>query len=225
MLPALSGSPGLPAKLDAEGLPAFLDRECDIEIPVRVFSGVILSNSHRELVRALTEEERAKVESRALALQNALAPFSPAEKDQVEADVGAMLSGFRALRQEGDNGTAMVEVTCAVIQEFPRWAIGKACIAIAQGRVELDPRYAPNDGQIYKAVADIVQPYIARLRTARDLLAAPVMRRFEKPPALPGRPPEPPGDGNHAQRVLTEIAARKAERDEVDTTTNQENQP
>jgi hypothetical protein len=191
-------------------------------LPRRLFAAIVLDGRDREIVRALTEEERGKLTARAAELRAGLTPFSEADTNKVDAAIGAMFSGFRAMRQEGENVEAQVDITRFVLREFPRWAIEEGCLKIAQGKAGLDRRYAPNDTQIHEVIAWIVRPYAEKARVVHALLAAPVERRIERPSPLPAKPPEPPGDGNHAARVLADIAARKVGREEGDTTPGQD---
>lgn len=166
--------PATPTRTDGKNLPALFDPECDRAIPDRVFSGWIPSDAARAIVRQLTPVERAKVEARAVALRNAVAAHHVSEDRKVKAELAAMLGGFRAMRQQGNDALAMVDVTARVLREFPLWAIAKGCMEIAQNKAELDPRWPPNDDQIYIVVNGIVALYHKHLKIADSLLAAPL---------------------------------------------------
>ena len=206
-------------------MPVKFDRECDIDLPKRLFSSWIPDEGPRAIVRQLEPSERALLEMRATALQIALQPFG--EDLAVEADVAAMFSGFRFMRQRGEDVGTTVHITLAVLREFPAWAIRKACLSIAQDRANLNEKFAPNDAEIYGVAEDIVRLYREHHRQANALLSAPV-----EPPIVPRRPTkdkleellgrpigEPktgphahsiPTDGNHAKRIAADLAARKA---------------
>jgi len=166
-------SPSLPAERDADGLPVEFDRECDHEIPRRLFCSWKEEGKPREVVRALTAGERAKLDARAAALEQALR-YLPDEERPIKAELAAMFSGFRSMRQQGEDIAATVEITRGVLRQFPLWAIAKGCMKIAQGRARLDRRYAPNDAEINKVIAGIVRPYCEAIDRARALLLAPV---------------------------------------------------
>lgn len=227
--PTLSIKPVLPAKRDANGLPSIADEECDIAIPRRVLSAWIPDGGQRAVIRALTAKERALVEGRAGALRDALRPFAPTEQGRVNAEIAAMFNGFRSMRQQDEDVTATVEVTRRVLREFPLWAISRGCLLIAQKKADLDPKWPPNDSQIYGVVEEIVRYFRARLVAADGLLSAPVespdpprptaeeiaarLGREVGPLASKPKRRDPfEGDGKHAQRVMADIEARRARR-------------
>ncbi len=154
--------------------PQFLNRAADFDIPNRVWSNWKPVNGSRSLKRELLPAERGLVEGRRTELAEGLGPFSLEEIPRVEIALNAMFSGYRSMRQVDGAGEATVEVTRAVLREFPAWAIEKACVRIARNEVGLDPKWPPNDAQIHEVVAGIVKPYQAALNTAQELLAAPL---------------------------------------------------
>jgi hypothetical protein len=187
----------------------------------------------REIVRAMTETERATITLRAGELQDALRPFMPEERELVEAAVSALLNGFRSMRQTGEEVNAVVAITVCVLEEFPLWAIGKGCLQIARGRAGLDPRYPPNDTQICNIIDRILHPYRQKLQMLQNLLAAPV-----EPPAIGAEEqarvdakveevrkmfgqglrkergaPLRMGDGRHFERIRADLEARHARND------------
>lgn len=178
-------------------------------------------------MRELTADERAKLEGRVGALSGALRPFDNHEIPVVEAELAAMFSGFRAMRQTGEDVASVVEVTRRVLAEFPAWAIAKACLLIARNQAvvdgkHLDRRYTPNDTEIYAVVSSLVKMRREALTSAKALLSAPVeppapQRPKDGPSAprpqrAPQAPPVPAGDGKHAERVAADLAARAARR-------------
>jgi len=222
----------VPAKRGAEIAPAWFDRETDVEMPNRLFSAWQSALGPRQVRRALTVSERGKLEARAAALSAGLIPFSRDQEGLVDAEIAAMFNGFRSMRQQGEDVAFTVEVTRRVLREFPLWAIAEGCMAIAQRRAvtnpPLDARWPPNDGQIFEVVAGVVKHHRKALSTVTALLEATV-----EPPAPPRQePPEQgeqypqwmraadlgplenmaPPDGKHAQRVMADIEARKAQR-------------
>lgn len=207
--------PSLPARLPASGPPA-PDRLCDATLP-----RLICWKPDRgpyELVRALSDNERAKLQVREVDLAHALAPFADDQDKMVRLAISGMFTGFRFMRQQGESVSAAVGITLAVLREFPYWAITGGCMKIIRGEADLDRRYAPNDSEIHAVVAGVVAEHRRNLETVRGLLKAEVARR--DPPKRSGTatkqyPPSghlasvPPGDGNHAQRVAADLAARK----------------
>lgn len=220
-----------PIVRDAQ-LPDPYDLECDVEIPRRVFSAWVPAVGPREIIRPLSLTERARLVNRSMALRNALAPYQPTERNAVGKAISAMLGGYRSMRQEGTAVLATVESIARFLAEFPPWAIERGCMAIRYGEVDLDPplnpAFPPNDNQIRAVVKGLVRDYQKSLATAEALLAATVEQQdeAEKPAradveAKLGRPvapkpavdcpdPTPPHDGKHAQRVMADLAARKA---------------
>lgn len=228
--PTPSTKPALPAKRDANGLPAIRDEDCDVAIPARLFSAWKPDHGPRSVIRELTGHERALVGGRAEALREALRPFQASEQGRVNAEIAAMLGGFRSMRQQDEDVAATVEVARHVLREFPLWAISRGCLMIAQRKTDLDRKWPPNDGEIYGVVEDVVEHFRKRLASAEALLAAPVEPPEPVRPtqaeieAALGRPvssvpsglPEKPawhGDGKHAQRVEADLAARRARRE------------
>lgn len=220
-------APALPAS--TADAPRYFDRWCDAELP-KLFSAVKVDDAPRAVVRALADGERSSLESRRNELAAALQPFVTDERDMVEAELAAMLGGFRSLRQSGESAEGMVVVLSGVLSVFPLWAIAKGCVKIVRREAELDPRWPPNDTEVYGAVDAIVREYRKALESAEALLAAPVEALQALPAPRPsamdveaklGRPvgtgrtektpaPPPGGDGKHAERVAAELAARKA---------------
>lgn len=222
--PSRELAPNLPVERDASGLPVGFSRECDIDLPRRLLCAWIPEHGDRAIIRALRPDERLKLQGRARALEIALLPFADDEIDTVEAEIAAMFSGFRAMRQQGDDVSAVVEVTRRVLREFPCWAISRACLLIAQNQAtidgkKLDRRYTPNDTEIYAVVAGVVKLRKDALKGATALLAAPV--EVPAPPrakdgpeiAFPARPSQLPPDAvrpGYAQRVAADLEMRAA---------------
>jgi hypothetical protein len=217
--------PALPAKRDDNGLPVLLDRECDIGLPRELFEPWIPDTGKRAIVRALTAEECAKIEARANALEDALKPFTKGDEHIVRATINGLFSGFRAMRQQHEDARAVVDVTLAVLREFPAWAIARACGKIVRGEARVDRRFAPNDGEIFDVVTGVVRPYRENLRQAEALLDAPLV---EPPPLRPSgllspirpqpekapqRPPIGPLTKSRREALMADLAARKARND------------
>lgn len=214
--------PALPAKRDTNGLPVRLDRECDVELPRKLFSPWIPKTGARAIVRVMSAEERAKIEARAIALEDALKPFTKNEEHAIRANINGLFSGYRAMRQMGEDARAVVDVTMAVLSDFPAWAIAIAVRKIVSGETKLDRRYTPNDTEIFDVVADVVRPYRENLSQAKALLDAPLdepSRRkgsqgpaaiHPRPEKLPQRSEMAPMTEARRQALMADLAARRA---------------
>lgn len=220
-MPALSATSGI--------RPTLLDREADIAIPNRVWSSWAPAFGERSIVRALTSAESTALQRRAHELRCGLVPLQQSQRRAADTAISAMFGGFRSMRQQGDDVDGIVGVLLATLRQFPLWAIQEGCRRIAMREAGLDPRWAPNDTEVHGVVAAIVADYRKALKGAEKLLSAPVevpmepvrpskdeveakLGRPVSPPTVKPTPDEPKnhGDGNHMQRVLADIAARKA---------------
>lgn len=181
--PSRQTAPNLPAVHRGErgGPPPFFDRECDSAIPRLLFCNFVPDDGPREIRRALTDDERRKVDARRRALAHGLDRYDEADVPKVEADIAAMFNGFRSMRAQGEDVVATVAITRHVLGEFPAWAIERACLLIAQDKAfvdgkKLDRRWPPNDSEIYALAEEVVKPYRKTLAVATALLSAPVER-------------------------------------------------
>jgi hypothetical protein len=178
----------LQAARDRDGLPVAFDRDVDQNIPRAVLTAWKPDGRPRPLQRPLTVGERGAVEARAAALEIALMPFTHEQKPMVEANVGAMFNGFRAMRQQGDDIEFSATITLGVLRDFPAWAIERGCLKIARHEVGLDARYAPNDGQIADVVREVARPYRQAFTQASALLAGSVEAEAAIPQPRTQRP-------------------------------------
>lgn len=204
--------------------PPLLNRAADIEMP-KLFRGPIIDGESRQISRALYEGERRGLTARAVELRDGLRPHIPDEDALVEAELLAMLGGFRNVKLSGENAAATAANMRTVLGAFPLWAIAKACMRIAGGEAGLDTTWAPNDAQVAQVVRDVVAPYRRTLEIVEQLLAAPVALPAPEPkpmtgagPAMahdamtPKSIPEPKPTPGYAARVAADLAARKARR-------------
>lgn len=172
-----------------------------------------------ELTRALSSTERGALEAHREGLAHALEPFGEGEQTELAATLGALFSGFRSMRQTGDSVGATIEITLAVLREFPAWAIKKACLGIAQGKFpDIDQRFPPNDTQIHAAVTDLVAYHRRRLADTERLIEAKVADRT--PLKSRERVQEEFieksfHDGKHAQRIKSDLEKRKQRNEEL----------
>lgn len=208
--------PSRPSALSPEignRAPALIDRECDFVLP-RLFAPWREDGKLQEIVRALTDGERSKLEMRRDELIAGLAPFSDAQFGAVEAAIDAMFAGFRSMRSKGDAADAETGISAAVLREYPRWAIEDACFMIARGKAGLDPQWPPNDAQIVEVVERIILSRRKTLKTITALLEAPVATPDRLPagqrPRISGPIHGAPRDDGHAERVAADLAARRA---------------
>lgn len=163
-------------------MPVARDQECD-DLS-RLLASWRPAAGLRELSRALTAAERASLESRQAALQQALTPYTETCKTKaaladLESHVGAMFNGIRSMRQTGEDVSSTVEITLAVLRKHPAWAIKRACMEISEDGFMRDGKrekhWAPNDSEINDVVKKIVQPYRYAMLNAGDLLSAKVL--------------------------------------------------
>lgn len=190
------------------------DREVDHEMPRRLVCFRPNGGGPWEIRREMRPDERVTLDARCAALEIATSAYEEAETASVEASIGAMLGGFRSMRQQGENVVRIIEITRAVLREFPAWAINRACLKIARHETKHDPRFAPNDAELADQVRAVLKPYREALDAARALLGSAV--RTEPEPHARGsvrkaKPFAPErGDGKHASRIASDLEARKA---------------
>ena len=160
------------------------DELCDVRLP-----GLVCWKPDKgpcEIVRPLSDQERGRLQGRAIDLETALIPYGDEERRRLKGTVGVMFGGFRNMRQQGEDAESTVDVILAVLREFPAWAIEQACLSISRHEIRhLNPNFPPNDGQIHDIVAAIVAPYRGKLRAAVEVLNATIRepKRFYCPPS------------------------------------------
>jgi hypothetical protein len=211
-------------------LSALVNLETDRTIPDRVLMWVG-SDGVAELRRPLTLDERTKLERRDSELRSALAPWPQSSREVLEAEVSLMLN-FPANRGL-DEITAMgfVAQYLQLTRDRPHWAIVKVCRMVRLGKAGLPPAYCPTEAEFNLLIDREVAYYERALAKAQKVLDA--MVRPPDPPkptrgemeAKLGRPIDEANaevkvpvrssadDGNHAARVLADIAERKAQRE------------
>jgi hypothetical protein len=212
-------------------LPALFDSEADRSIPDRVLMWTD-SKGAAELRRPLTVSERTALERRANDLRSALAPWPMVNRDVLEAQVSLMLN-FPANRGLDETAAmCMVAQYLMLSRDRPHWAIVKVCRMVRLGKAALPAAYCPTEAQFNLLIEREVADYERQLARTQRILDAKV---------LPADPPKPtraeieakawaapaevkapasvaPSDGNHAARVLADIAARKAQRETLPKT-------
>ena len=207
-------------------LPVMFDPEIDIRLPRRVQRSWKETGKPRALYRELTPAERDAVLARRNALIDALVPFMPSERADVEGALAAMFASKPAMRDQGEDAVARIAVYCSALRQRPPWAIIRAC----DQAMREPSAWAPSAGQVDAAVGVIVEPYRRALEGAETLLTAPVepVEDSAAPGLLAPPQPRPPsgllapirsreepwvGDGKHGSRVTAQLAARKAQRE------------
>jgi len=91
------------------------------------------TNGRSELLRELTPDERSALEARRDALEACLKPYDLVDLDQVNADLSAMFSGFRSMRQAGLSIDDTLEGTRNALRKYPAWAIAQVCGKVSRG--------------------------------------------------------------------------------------------
>jgi len=207
-------------------LPSLFDREADRDIPDRVVMGTG-SDGELELRRPLTDAERSVLERRANELSSALAPWPTTNRDVLEGEVSLMLNvpANRSLDERAAMG--FVAQYLQLTRDKPHWAIVKVCRLVRLGKTGLAPGYCLTEAEFNQLLEREVAAYQQQLiRTRRILNAkalpspAPKLTRAEieaklgHPLGAPAPPEAKASDGNHVARVVADIAARKALREE-----------
>lgn len=184
------------------------------------------SRGATELRRSLTVTERTALERRNSGLCSALAPWPEVSRDPLEAQVSLMLNfpANRGLDETAARG--MVAQYLMLNRGRPYWAIVKVCCNVRQGKAGLPPAYCPTEPEFNLLIEREVADYERQLTRTQRILEAkvwpldpPKLTRAEIDARL-GRslsasaPAEvrttASSDGNHAIRVIADIAARKA---------------
>lgn len=100
------------------------------------------------------------------------------ETNRVMLALADMFSAFRSMRQTGEDAVAIVQSTSRSLEDFPAWAIEKACKSIQQNGVwregKFDRNWPPSDPEIVDAVRKEFKLYADSHRSAVMLLAASV---------------------------------------------------
>lgn len=161
------------------------DRETDVAIPLAAWSTWVETGKARQLRRALTEEERAKLVARRSALAPWVGPYHDEEVDDVALALVDMYHGFPGF--QGQSLEAMAAKTESVglllrREGMPLWAIEKACERIrAKGFVKregnrtfTERHWPPSDAELVEEVRIERKLYGDAYDEAERLLAATV---------------------------------------------------
>jgi len=165
--------------------PPVANRETDLLIPRSTWSSWIETGRERQLRRALTAEERAKLEARRAELAPWVGPYHDEELDDVALALVDMYHGFPSF--QGQSLEAMAAKTESVglllrREGMPLWAIEKACARIrAKGFVKregnrtfTERHWPPSDAELVEEVRIERKLYGDAYDEAERLLAATV---------------------------------------------------
>lgn len=164
-------------------LPPVRNRVTDVDIPRAAWSTWKEDGKDRQLRRALTAEERAALEARRDELAPAVVPHASRDVDRVALALTDMFGGFPSMRQRDDASVvARLDGARRVMEEFPAWAIEKACATIQQNGIwrvqdgfgKFDRHWPPSDAEIVAEVWDKLRLYGDQHRSAVELLEAAV---------------------------------------------------
>jgi hypothetical protein len=196
--------------IDPKNLPPFVDKFCDVELSKLV---CFKKDAGKwEVRRALSDDDRHRLEVRAEICRAVLRPFSVDEDRMVRSAIGGLLAGFRSLREyDREAAAAQLDVTAVVLAEFPAWAIVKACLGLARQK----RAFVPNDGEIFEAVAEQVRLFRRSLENCLGLLGAEVaapqpVRGSAPPPRHVQARPLPEISPERMRAVLADCEARRA---------------
>jgi hypothetical protein len=160
-------------------LPKISNPLTDIEIPRSVWSTWREAGKPRQLRRALTSDEIRAIEARRDELAPFVGPFAGAEETKrVSVALARMFGSFSQMRQTGEEAAAVVMATRELLEEFPAWAIEKACMSIRTNGVWRDGKFdrvwPPSESEIVADVRKEVRLYGDQHRSAVALLGATV---------------------------------------------------
>jgi hypothetical protein len=210
-------------------LPALVSIETDRTIPDRVLMWTG-SDGVAELRRPLQPAERTALQRRAGELRSALAPWPPSSQDELEGEVSLMLN---VPANRGLDETAAMGFVAQYLQLTrgrPHWAIVKVCRMVRLGKAGLPPAYCLTEAEFNLLIDREVAYYERALTKAQKVLDAKVqppdppkptraeMEARLRPPVASASaeitaPALSADDGNHAARVMADIAARRAQRE------------
>jgi hypothetical protein len=138
-------------------MPPVTNRETDVEIPNRAFSSWTEAGKPRQLRRPLTADERAALEDRRDELVPVVAPFLAGQQsDRVALALLDMYGAYTSMRGGEDEAAARVDAVLRLLEEWPAWAIIKACNAIRRNGVwrngKFDRQWPPSEPELVDAV-------------------------------------------------------------------------
>jgi hypothetical protein len=214
-------------------LPAKYVREVDRDLGdlVRFWEGAGVGSGTPVLRRPFNDAERSALERRIWELRCALTAFESRDREALGRAINGMLGAF-PMMQRFDQVAAlsMARAYLSLAEGRPYWAIVKACQMVRLGTAGLNSGFCPSEPEFNTLVGRLVEPYVNALRRAESLLAATIEppapprptraelearlgRRLGPPSSEPKPPTMSAGDGGHAERVMADLAARKAMRE------------
>lgn len=157
--------------LDYAQLPKLFQADIDRELPDRLVG--FWRGGRPILRRAMTAEERGKIESRARELDAALMSYREAQKDILASAIVKMLKAFPAMHKHDLRAALQIaQGYLEVVAGEPPWAILAVCHSVRTGVAGCNPAWPPNEPEFAARVRAQTDPYRERLRQVRALLAA-----------------------------------------------------
>jgi hypothetical protein len=114
---------------------------------------------------------------------------------------------------DDETATSMVNGFIEVLDRQPPWAVYEACLRIRRGDAKL-AEGEKLETLLCRTVRELVRPYQRQLAECIEILKAEVDQAMERPPEQQAAPrPRALRDGNHMQRVMADIEARRAKKE------------
>jgi hypothetical protein len=159
-------------------LPKISNPLTDVEIPRSVW-GWKETGKPQQLRRPLTSDEIRALEARRDELAPFVGPFAgEAETERVMLALARMFSSFSQMRQADDEARAVIRATCELLEDFPAWAIERACRSIRTNGVwrngKFERVWPPSESEIVNDVRKELRLYSDQYQSAVALLGATV---------------------------------------------------
>jgi hypothetical protein len=217
---------------DSTKLPSRFVPEVDRGIPDRVvafWEGTGEEKGPPVLRRALGTDEKAALERRLGELRTAVAPAPGSSRNALLAEIARMLGSFPTMqRHDRETAIAIAAGYLWTARERPHWAIVESCNQVRAGTAGVSREFCPSEPVFNDLVGRVVAVYAQQLAKTEQLLRAKIMppdpprlsaeeiaRKLGRPIGDCDKPEQAPvngNDGRHMQRVLADLAARKAAR-------------
>ena len=150
----------------------------DTEIPRQLWSSWVEAGKPRTIRRPLTGEEQEILERRRDELVPVLQPYVDREVNRVALAVSEMYDGFPSMRGSEEAAVGRVERVRHLLDDFPLWAIEKACRDIQRRGVMragvFDRKWPPTDPELVAEVREALRMYGDQHKSAVALLVAKV---------------------------------------------------
>ncbi len=158
--------------------------------------------SPAQLMRALSDAERSRIETRVEKLEAAL---ELRDYRGVERSVAGLMLSIPSGRASGEEARAIVAAYVNVLSDAPPWAVNEAANRFARGLVaSANPAFPPSGAEVHQEVERVLTPYRAELLRLQQMLNGVVVER-----ELPKRSREQTkAIEAEAQRVIAERALK-----------------